>query len=336
MAEFEVGTHSIVIEEHPNADLLEIARVGDYRSIVRKGQFQDGDICAYIPEGSVIPDSLLAEMELEGKLAGPEHNRVKAVRLRGVFSQGLVYSMPRHPAGMDVASELGIVKYEPPIPAHMSGEVENRFGHTIRFPLEDIKKYPAMFQEGEEVAVTEKIHGTWCCLGMAQGTPLVTSLGLSEKGLALRVNEANRRNLYAQQWAAHQELLDRMTAEMPDSDYYVLGEIHGGKVQDLKYGLKAPRLRVFDVMIDGQYQPQDEILRWGWETVPLLYRGPYSRDMVNELTAGPSAVETADHFREGIVIRAVPEAMSELTGGRKIAKSISEEYLLRRGGTELR
>ena len=114
MAEFEVRTHPVTIEEHPNADLLELARIGDYHSIVLKGQFKDGDICAYIPEASIVPDGLIAEMGLEGKLAGPEHNRVKAIRLRGVLSQELVYPTPGRTAGTDLTEELGITKWEPP------------------------------------------------------------------------------------------------------------------------------------------------------------------------------------------------------------------------------
>ena len=121
MSEFEVKTYPIIIERHPNADLLELARIGDYYSIVLKGQFQTGDTCAYIPEASVVPDSLIAKMGLEGKLAGRAHNRVKAIKLRGILSQGLVYPMPNHPQGMDVADILGITKWEPPIPTNMSG-----------------------------------------------------------------------------------------------------------------------------------------------------------------------------------------------------------------------
>ena len=65
-------------------------------------------------------------------------------------------------------------------------------------------------------------------------------------------------------------------------------------------------------------------------------QGPYSRTVLDELTSGSSTVAGADHLREGVVVRAVPEAVSDLTGTRKIAKSISEEYLLRRGATEFR
>ena len=108
MSEFEVKTYPVIIERHPDADLLELARIGDYYSIVLKGQFQTGDTCAYIPEASIVPDSLIAKMGLEGKLAGRAHNRVRAIKLRGILSQGLVYPMPDHPQGMDVAEILGI------------------------------------------------------------------------------------------------------------------------------------------------------------------------------------------------------------------------------------
>ena len=188
MSEFEVKTYPVTIEKHPDADRLELACIGDYYSIVLKGQFQTGDICAYIPEASVVPASLIAKMGLEGKLAGPAHNRVKAIKLRGILSQGLVYPMPDHPQGMDVADILGITKWEPPIPTNMSGQVEHRLGHTLKFPVENIKKYPEMFQEGEDVIITEKIHGTWCCMGRAGGEPLVSSLGMSKLGLGLKMN----------------------------------------------------------------------------------------------------------------------------------------------------
>ena len=336
MSEFEVKTYPVIIERHPDADLLELARIGDYYSIVLKGQFQTGDTCAYIPEASIVPDSLIAKMGLEGKLAGREHNRVRAIKLRGILSQGLVYPMPDHPQGMDVAEILGITKWEPPIPTNMSGQVEHRLGHTLKFPIENIKKYPKMFQEGEDVIITEKIHGTWCCMGRAGGEPLVSSLGMSEKGLGLKRNDANRNNLYVRQWELYRRILERMGNELGDADFHILGEIYGAKVQDLKYGLNTQGFRVFDIAIDGKYQSWEYVNSHGWETAPALYQGPYSKETVISLTDGPSTLPGADHIREGVVIRPALEAISELTGTRKIAKSISETYLLRRGGTELR
>ena len=65
MATFESRIHALRIEPHPNADRLELAAVGGFRCVVGKGSFTDGDLAAYIPEGAVCPDWLIAELGLE-------------------------------------------------------------------------------------------------------------------------------------------------------------------------------------------------------------------------------------------------------------------------------
>jgi RNA ligase (TIGR02306 family) len=78
------------IEAIPGADAIELAVVGDYRSVVRKGQFQPGSVAVYLPESAIVPDALLEQLGLTGKLAGPDKNRVKAIKLRGCLSQGIL------------------------------------------------------------------------------------------------------------------------------------------------------------------------------------------------------------------------------------------------------
>ena len=177
-----------------------------------------------------------------------------------------------------MAEILGITKWEPPIPTNMSGQVEHRLGHTLKFPIENIKKYPKMFQEGEDVIITEKIHGTWCCLGHAGGEPLVNSLGMSEQGLGLKRNDANRNNLYVRQWELYRRILERMKNQLGDADFHVLGEIYGAKVQDLKYGLNTQEFRVFDIAIDGKYQ--------SWEYVNSPRLGNRTRAVPGPLLQG--------------------------------------------------
>jgi RNA ligase (TIGR02306 family) len=70
---------------HPNADLLDMASIGDFRAIVPKGQFKKGDRAVYVPEGAVVPEWVLEKEGLVGKLAGAAKNRVKAIRLRFLF-----------------------------------------------------------------------------------------------------------------------------------------------------------------------------------------------------------------------------------------------------------
>ncbi len=101
MSDFKVEVLPVTIEPHPNADRIEIARIGDYMSIVKKGDFVNGDLAAYIPEASIVPEWILRKMKLwdeekgKGKLAGKAGNRVKVARIRGIVSQGLVLQLEK-------------------------------------------------------------------------------------------------------------------------------------------------------------------------------------------------------------------------------------------------
>ena len=72
------------IKPHPNADKLELAKVLGYTCIVEKGKYTAGDAVVLIQPDTVLPDESWAEMF---KKRG---NRVKAIRLRGHFSFGIV------------------------------------------------------------------------------------------------------------------------------------------------------------------------------------------------------------------------------------------------------
>lgn len=391
MATFEAKVYRLTIEEHPNADALELARVGDYRSIVRKGQFKTGDLGVYIPEQSVLPEWLIKELGLEGKLAGKDKNRVKAVRLRGVLSQGLIYPVEtmrdvvetntgaepsRRVAGPvycvrymggagrvviegdDVTEFLGITKYEPPIPVSMAGEVHGAGGYTIKYDIENLKKYPDVFEEGEPIVLTEKLHGTWCCLGYHPDFgPIVTSKGLSASGLVLKFNVKNETNLYMRALDSTIEqpefnengyyirgtgtnIIDRACMLYPATPIYVLGEVYGKGVQDLTYGDVAPQFRVFDVYIgppgQGRYLSYEELLRFcrevNVETVPFVALGGFSKEFIEEHTNGKTTLN-GEHTREGVVIKPIHEREHDELG-RVILKSVSEAYLLRKNGTE--
>lgn len=70
------------------------------------------------------------------------------------------------------------------------------------------------------------------------------------------------------------------------------------------------------------------------EQVPVLYRGPYSKEVVDKLTSGKETLSGQElHIREGIVIKPAEERR-DVSLGRVILKSVSESYLLRKGGTE--
>lgn len=351
---FEVRVYRLVVEPHPDpeATAIALARVGDYRSVVRKGEFVTGDLAAYIPEGALVPAPVLEALGLTGRLAGAEKNRVKAIRLRGVLSQGLV--LPARPGweeGQDVQEELGVTKYQPPIPVYMAGEVfaipDN---NTVAFDIENIKKYPDILREGELVHMTEKIHGTFCQVGwMPEAHPeaieghfFVASKGLGGKGLVFKDNAENARNVYLQVVFAL-ELPRRMREVFgePREPVIVMGEVFGHSIQDLSYQQVSgrPGFRVFAIArgYRGARRYLDDaaldaaLVGLGLERVPVLYRGPFSKEILATYTDGKETVSgRGAHLREGLVV--VPcEERYHPEIGRVALKSVSDAYLLRKG-----
>lgn len=206
MADFEVNVCKITSKEnHPNADRLTIYHIGGYTCISNKledgsDRYNVGDLVVYIPENSLLPDWLLMGMGFwdfekhKGTLSGHDGNRVKPLKLRQVYSEGVLYPistiknydegldipdgytnedlfifkdflggvsfMPVQ-EGNDVSDFLEIKKYEPAIPATMAGDVFN--GGTeivIPYDVEPIEKFMDSLIDGETVEFTEKIHGT--------------------------------------------------------------------------------------------------------------------------------------------------------------------------------
>ncbi|MFI0355407.1 RNA ligase (ATP) [Actinomadura sp. 9N407] len=374
MSTLRVTAERLTIHPHDNADALELAQVGLYRAVVGKGQFRTGDWALYIPEGAQLPDELIAELGLTGKLAGSKKNRIKAVRLRGELSQGVV-CLPAAVRDVDLATagdrdfagELGVTKWIPPIPVSMSGDVVSAPDLLKWIEIEDIKRYPGIFEAGEPVVATEKIHGTACLYslvldgdgsggdgsggegdgGEKDGEEFVSSKGFGSRNMAL---VHNPQNLY---WRAIESYgvadAARRIAEMFGAGRVgVFGEVFGRGVQDLSYGANGTSEQlgyaVFDIKVAVGVDPPrwlnpDELTevldKTGLPAVPVLYEGPYDEAALIELASGRETVSgTAEHLREGLVVRSADGRYSPVTAGRAIAKFVSPAYLTRKGGTE--
>ncbi|MEU4727564.1 RNA ligase (ATP) [Streptomyces sp. NPDC023588] len=356
MSTLRVTVEELTVHEHPNADALELAQVGLYRAVIAKGAYRTGDFALYIPEQAVLPPELIEELGLTGRLAGGSADRVKAVRLRGELSQGLV-CRPRALAdvdleqaaeeGRDFAESLGITKWSPPVPTTMNGEVEAAADLMPWVDIENLQRYPHLFEPGEPVVLTEKLHGTACLFTyVVHGErAIVSSKGFGSKGLALKEDE---RNVYWRAVRGHglRAVAAALAARLGASRVGIFGEVYGAGVQDLTYGTNVrtadtpPGYAVFDVSaeIDGQVRwldPAAVLLDGELPLVPRLYEGPYALDTVLELASGRESVSGRGlHLREGVVIRPATERYSPVVGGRAIAKAVSPAYLTRKGGTE--
>lgn len=363
MSTFAVTVERLTILPHPNAERLELAQVGLYHAVVAKGQYKTGDLALYIPEQAILPDDLIDELNLTGKLAGSKKNRVKAVRLRGELSQGIVarpsglfgidYEQA-HETGEDFAERLGITKWVPEIPASMSGQVEPNSDLLPWVNIENIQRYPDMFTVGETVVATEKVHGssTLYTYRVADGAEFMSSKGLASKGLTLRQEE---NNLYWRVGKGYNlaNFAARVAQRLKDDTIThigVFGEVFGAGVQDLAYGAdgktRKPGYQVFDIAVRFQngevkWVDTDEVRSLveqegeGLRMVPELYRGPYEPAVIAEVAEGKETISGQGlHIREGVVLRPVTETTYGRNARRKIGKWVSEAYLTRKGGTE--
>ncbi len=104
------------------ADNIELAMVGGWQAITKKGEYEVGNKVVVATTDAVIPVELSDLMVVTGYLR--KGQRVRTVKLRGVYSECLLipfkYLAPKSlennvSEGHDMMNILGITKYEPPV-----------------------------------------------------------------------------------------------------------------------------------------------------------------------------------------------------------------------------
>lgn len=341
MSQFECPVVEVKLEPHPNADTLSIVRVFRYLVVVKTEDWADEHYGVYIPPDSLVPmaSPLFSWLPCT---EGQEYVRITAKRLRGVPSQGLLlplsevltWAFPKYAVdlalGEDCSALLGINHYEPP--THEEGSTEDEAkGPPLTCPKYDVEsfnRWGGAFREGEQVLITEKIHG-------ANGR-FVCVDGKLWVGSRTRWKREDPNNMW---W--------RAVAQNPwieawcraNENQVLYGEVFG-QVQDLKYGAGPGELFVviFDILgLDGWWSWDDAALealaKLGW--APVLYEGPFNEESARSMAEYISSWLGALHGAEGVVIRSLEEPFCDkigACGGRKQLKIVSNEYLASRKG----
>lgn len=352
MTEFHVEVVQIGdIEKHPNADTLSITKVhGGYPVIFKTGDYKPGDLAVYVPVDAIVPDT--AEWEFLGK-----HRRIKAKRLRGIFSMGLLTAAPEGAkVGADVAEQLGITRHDPDA---LAEEIAARITRAVAPPkpwyvrlwnwafgkkdptrpcappklkylpgvydIEPYRKYGKhWFNPGELVLVTEKIHG--------QNASFVhdgKKLHIKSRTRWRKNDPAESQNVWAR--AAQRYDLEKKLRDHPG--LILFGETYGNN-SDMPYGEHGDAFMAFDVYDSNKGQ---WLGYWEFQIfckvldipmVPVLEMGPWRPDVAFEHHAeGKSTL--ANHVREGFVIKPVTERLIH-GGQRVILKMAGEGYLTRK------
>ena len=351
------------VQNHPNADRLDLVKVKGWTVVVGRGQFKQHDLAVFFPIDSVLPEALENLLFRDSKIK-PKNGRIRTTKIRGVVSQGLLASLdgvglpPREISGMPGAvltEALGVVKYEEPEAVNWTGgegtkktkRAVNPNFHEYR-DIPRLKNLPGVFKEGDLVIVTEKIHGTNFRAGWVKWVPrtwwdkVKAWFGFGQEWEFVygsrRVQLQSRSSWHGYyEGNIYAEIVQKYQLDQLPKGWVVYGEVYGHGVQKgYTYGCKEGerKLAVFDIEIDGAEAPQDLLQVYAdsvkLATVPVLYAGPYVQQSVLQLAYGASVLAPSQPVREGVVVR-------PLDGPGQVVKIISEEYELlqvKQEGTE--
>lgn len=345
------------LEPHPNADRLELAQIAGWTCIVPKGRFSQGSSCVYIPIDSILPQALEEKIFPIGSKVVLHNHRVKTIKLRGAISQGLIVDLETCAAehdsiSTDLTERLGIKKYEPPVNGspQCKGKTATPKRPNPNFhkytDIENLKNFVDLFKSGEEVVVTEKIHGSNTRAGIVQAHAfywwqrVLRFFKLLPKyefvygshNVQLQ-SKVFYRGFYPKN--VYWEMVKRYRLnELLKPEEMIYGECYGDGIQKgylYDCGAGERKLVVFDIKIGNRYLDYDEYkqicVERGLPMVPELYRGPFDLELIKHFVTGDSVLHPGQKVREGVVVRPVKEQLCY--AGRKVLKLISDEYLLR-------
>lgn len=325
------------------ADKIEVARVNGWEVVVPKGEFRRGEQVVYFELDSALPleDSRFSHLASRGSriINDKPYHVLRTIRLRGVYSQGLV--MPVHEFASEINmvqfmnthhpewvstldTEIGVFKYEPPVPASIGGQISGGFIDGI--PKTDAQRvqnlsernYAQLLAEGRWVA-TEKIDGT---SGTFYNDP--------EKGI-----RAASRNweLARSEEQVHWQMVDKYILDKRIPEGWVIqAEVAGPGIQKNRLGLKEVSLFVFRVL-DEERRDVPRIL---WPEEIKSIAAPIYEDLtlpgsVEEAVAqvnGIKSLVTPGRLTEGVVYWDVDGREFSFLG-RPGFKVISNRYILK-------
>jgi RNA ligase (TIGR02306 family) len=343
------------------ADAIECAIVnGGWPVVVKKDNYKVGDVAIYLEIDSWIPHELapfLSKGQQPREYNEVKGERLKTAKLRGQISQGLLIKLsdvPMHvyavvnddtgepylmdevvwEVGEDLTLELGIQKWEPPIPAQLQGMMKGNFPHFIpktdQERCQNLRKEIFETHKDETYEVTTKLDGSSMTVYIKNG-----EIGVCSRNIDMIETEGNSF------WKAarDQNLIDALQGYCEDMamNLTIQGELIGEGIQGNPEKLKGQRFFMFDVydITNGRYlNPNerydvlDELKRGGAdiEHVPIV-RTHLSCvtekfntiDELLEYAEGPSL--NPQTKREGLVFKS---HHSNFT-----FKAISNSYLLK-------
>lgn len=322
----EKSTHQavvvpVVLEKHPNADFMSIVRFPAGQVVVKTELWVEKDKGVFIPCENQVDTS---REEFKPYAKNSKWQKIKPNKLRGVISQGILIPCPEGKnIGDDLTEHFGIIHCE-------DTKETGTFAQTAKPPvgfalskydIDGPKNCVEEFVEGEEVIITQKIHG-------ANARYLCDSEGVFHIGSRSEWKSIEKGEVFA---AALKTVPQIQIWCEANKELVLYGEVYGMNKPNYTYGL-APGQRsfiAFDIRRkDGTYVDYDEFVKYceagNIPRVPELYRGPWSRDKVIEMAESVCKL-TGNDNAEGAVVKPVKERLNRRFE-RLIYKVIGTKY----------
>ena len=331
-----------ILELNPieGADRIDIAKVLGWNVVVKKGEFNVGDLCVYFEIDSILPQEewcdFLANVHKPSK-----PRRLKTKRMRQQVSQGLCMPLSildnyeghftvsgDELVGYDATDLLGVKKWEPELTVQTSGEVEGSFPSLISKTDEDrIQAHPRLLEEfqGRLVYPSVKIDGTSGTYLNAGGETKVCSRNLSLKDVG--------DNVYWNMYRKYE--MEKIFEENPNIG--IQAEICGPGIQKNKMGYNEIQLRVFnvyDVSNTRWFDPEEMVefcLYIKLPTVPMLTPFVFDFKSIDEMVEFLKGEYPNGHPREGVVFRPAKGFFSQVLRGRASFKVINVDFNIKTG-----
>lgn len=324
--------HSI----HPidDADAIELACVLGWQCVVKKGEFQVGQLVVYCEIDSWIPLTTAPFLQKGDKVRefnGVPGNRLKTIRLRGALSQGLILPstfITEAEEGTDVSSVMGIQKWEAPENPQLAGTQKGNF--PAQFPKTDQERIQnisdrvwSIWQDKNySFEVTEKLEGSSMTCYLLDGV-----FGVCSRNIDLKETEDNTF------WkvARTQDIEAKMRAASEQfglTDWCIQGELVGPGIQGNIYGLTDHKFFLFEIVKAGGTKLNTDDRTQVCETVKIQ-QAPQKGFTLIRSTTKESLLKFAedlsqlkDVLQEGDVYKCIEDPSISF-------KVVSNEYLLK-------
>jgi RNA ligase (TIGR02306 family) len=303
--------------------------------------FKVGDLVVYCETDSWIPHDLapfLSKGKEPREYNGIKGEKLRTIKLKGQVSQGLILPIDvmniktdtgeylgSWEEGYDVSETLGIIKYEPPIPACLSGIMRGNFPSQI--PKTDESRIQNLTKEWYDLSqyqyeVTEKLEGSSCTMALVDGEFVVCSRNIN-------IVESDDNTFWKM---AKQYEVERKMRNESSMNFAIQGEVIGEGIQGNHYGIKGQDFYVFAIydITAQKYVPPRFRMRLceilNMKHVPIIdefasFAG-LEIDHVLKQADGKSRIN-ANVMREGLVFKRVD--------GQEHFKAVSNEYLIKSG-----